>query len=140
MSAAAPDVLMGADGDLPNFTRHASGMEVIAQRVRVRLGTHLGDWPLDTTVGVDWIKHLSQKPVDLPALAAVLSLEILAVPGVTGVQDLTWAQTGTSATISATVRTSLGESLQVVVVPQDRTGNPSIVVGGIVGHSSTVAP
>ena len=140
MSATAPDVLMGADGDLPSFTRHASGMEVIAQRIRVRLGTHRGDWPLDVTVGIDWTYYLGRKPLDLAALAAVIALEILAVPGVTQVQDLDWSQDGGSATISASVLTELGRSLDVVVVPQDKAGNPSIVVGGVLGHSSTVAP
>lgn len=141
MSATAPDVLMDpVTGDLPSFTRHASGMDVIAQRVRVRLGTHRGDWPLDVTAGIPWTDYLGRKPLDLAALASVIALEILQVPGVTRVLDLDWQQVGTSATITATVLTEVGRSLEVVVVPQDRAGNPSITVGGVLGHSSTVAP
>lgn len=138
--AAALDVLMGADGDLPAYTRHASGMEVIAQRVRTRLGTHRGDWPLDTSKGIAWTSYLGRKPLDLASLAAVLSLEILDTPGVADVQDLDWEQDGGTYTITATVLTELGESLPVVVVPQDSAGNPSVTVGGVLGHSGTVAP
>jgi len=136
--AQALDVLMGADGDLPAFVRHAAGMEVIAQRVRVRLGTHRGDWPLDTRAGVAWTDYLGRKPLDLAALAAVLVLEILDTPGVVDVQDVDWIQNGGTYTITATVLTELGQALQVVVVPQDSAGNPSVTVGGVLGHSGTV--
>lgn len=139
MSARSPDILMDPDTlDLPDFTRHASGLEIIAQRVRCRLQTHLGDWPLDTSAGVDWIGFLGRKPVELAAMAASLAVEILGTPGVTQVQDLEWSQDGDSATITASVLTELGESLDLVVVPQDAAGNPSITVGGVLGHSGTV--
>lgn len=140
MSATAPDVLMGDDGDLPVFTRHVSGMEVIAQRVRVRLGTHRGDWPLDVRAGIPWTEYLGRKPLDMAALAAVLAVEMLAVPGVTAVEDLDWSVDNGLATITATLRTAVGKSLDVVVQPQAAAGNPSITVGGVVGHSRTVAP
>jgi hypothetical protein len=130
-----PDTL-----DLPAFTRHTAGLAVIAQRVRCRLHTHRGDWPLDTSAGIDWIGFLGRKPVDLAGLAAELALEILATPGVTQVQDLEWSQDGGNATITATILTELGTSLALVVDPQDSTGNPSITVGGVLGHSGTIAP
>lgn len=136
-----PDVLMDPDTlDLPDFTRHEAGMAVIAQRVRTRLLTHKGDWPLDITKGINWIFFLAQKPLDLAALAAIISLEIQDTPGVSQVQSLEWEQVGRTATITATVLTLQGESLSVIVSPQDSTGNPSIVVGGVLGHSFGIRP
>ena len=132
------DVIMGSDGDLPAFTRHAYGDEAIGQRLGVRLRTHVGDWPLDTTAGVDWVGFLGTKPADLEGFSASLVLEALAVPGVDQVVDLAWAQTGDAAEISFTILTSLGTELPVIVQPQDAAGNLSIVVGGLLVHSGTV--
>lgn len=141
MSARSPDILMDPDTlDLPSFTRHEAGEAIIAQRVRVRLLTHLGDWPLDTTVGIDWQGFLGRKPVDLASMAAGIAVEVLGVPGVAQVNDLEWSQDGGSATISANIVTDLGLSLPLVVNPQDTSGNPSITVGGVLGHSGTIAP
>jgi hypothetical protein len=131
---------MGADGDLPLFSRHASGLEIVAQRIRVRLGTHRGDWPLDTSAGIPWTSYLGQTPVDLSGLAALVALEIRAVPGVTQVTDLEWAQNGDAASITCTALTSVGASLPVVVTPPGRAGNLSIVVGGVLGHAETILP
>lgn len=135
----SPDVLMDADGDLPAFTRHSSGLPIVAQRVRCRMETLLGDWPLDETEGIDWLQILGQKPVNLAGVAAVVAREASGVPGVASVQDLTWAQVGSTATISMQINTAFG-SLQLQVDPGGNAGNPSVTVGGVIGHSSTVAP
>lgn len=139
-NALSPDILMDADGDLPLFTRHVQGLSIIAQRIRVRLGTHRGDWPLDTTAGIPWTDILGRKPVDLEGLAALVALEVRAVPGVTQVRDLVWSQSGGDATISLTALTAYGDRIPVVVTPPGRAGNLSIAVGGILGHAGSVLP
>lgn len=127
-------------GDLPALTRLWSGLEIIAQRVQIRTLTHRGDWPLDRTAGIDWQRHLSTKPADVDALAAELATEWRAVPGVVEVTSLTAEVTTDGAsTISAELRTETGETIVPVVSAPGVDGNPSIVVGGVLGHSGWVA-
>ena len=138
--SCTPDVLMDPlTEDLPAFTRLSRGLEAIGQRVRIRMGTHVGDWPLDKTAGIDWTAILATKPLDLAGLAALLALEVLDTPGVLNVQDLEWSQDGGTASISATVLTECGV-LPVVIQPQDAAGNLSIFVGGVIGHSTGILP
>lgn len=143
MSALSPDVLMDPDTlDLPAFTQHAAGIEVTAQRVRVRFQTHRGDWPLDINVGIPWVSILSTKPLDLEALAALLVLEATDTAGVEEVGDLEFLvdeDDPQSVSISMRLRTEFGV-IPVTVTPPGIKGNLSIVVGGIIGHSGTVAP
>jgi len=138
MNALSPDILMGADGDLPAFTRHVQGVEIIAQRIRARVATHRGDWPLDTSAGIPWTDYLGQKPVDLEGLAALLALDILATPGVEQIDDLAWSQTGDAVSITMTATTTTGDRIPVVVTPPGRAGNLSIMVGGVLGHAGPV--
>jgi hypothetical protein len=125
-------VLLDAAGDLPDHPRLRSGLEVIAQRVRARTLTHKGEWPLDKRVGIDWIGHLSTKPLDIEGLAADLAVAWLSVPGVLSVTDLTWdVSVAGQATITASLLTVTGETLTPTVGALDADGNPSIVVGGV---------
>lgn len=140
MSTMTPDILMGSDGDLPAFTRHVRGVEITEQRIRVRLETHRGDWPLDTRAGISWTRYLGQKPPDLAALAAEIALEVAATPGVSSIEDLSWTQEGEAASIQLYARLATGERVPVSVTPPGRAGNLSIVVGGVLGHAGAVVP
>ncbi len=134
------DILMDpVTGDLPSFTRHARGVEVTRQRILARLQTLVGDWPLDRSAGVDWIGILQQKPVDLPALAATLAVEVRATPGVVSVSGLTWSQEGREITVGMTAVDETGETLEVVAAPAGLDGNPSISVL-VAGHAGAIAP
>lgn len=139
MSGTSPDILMDpVTGDLPAFARHVSGMEIIAQRVRIRLTTLLGDWPLKRAAGIDWIGILGTKPFDAEAATAVLVLEMVDTPGVTGVSDVEFSQAGDTYTITATLLTEVGENIAVRIDPQGFDGNPSITVGGVLGHARRI--
>ena len=130
MNPHASGLIMDAAGDLPVFTRLRSGLEHIAQRVRVRTLTHRGDWPLDTTQGVRWRDFLSRKPFDVDALAAELAAEWIAVPGVVRVEDLeATVDTQGNASISASLRTVTGETLTPIVTAPGAGGNVSIALG-----------
>lgn len=141
MSGSSPDILMDpVTEDLPAFSRHVSGMAVIAQRVRVRLTTLLGNWPLDVEEGIDWISIMGQKPVDTEAISATLVLEMLDTPGVVGVVDIEFGQTGTVFEMTATLQTEFEEDLPVVIEAPGVDGNPSITVGGVIRHSGRIVP
>jgi hypothetical protein len=106
------DVLLDPDtGDLPEFTRHVRGLEMIAQRVRIRLATFLTEWFLDETQGIDWIGWTEEKPFRKDQLAAALTAEILQTQGVTSVSDVEASYSGTAQSFgySCNVRTAQGE-------------------------------
>ena len=131
------DVLMGQDGDLPIPSYLATGVEIIAQRVRCRLLTWLGDWTLDVNAGVDYFAYLGTKPAPLATLTNAVAREIRTTPGVVNVLDIESSQVGGTATISATVVTADG-SFTATVMPVSEAGNPSVTVGGVLGHSTRI--
>jgi hypothetical protein len=104
----------------------------------VRLTTLLGDWPLDRSAGVDWIRIFGQKPVDAEEVSALLVIEIIDTPGVSAVQDVAVTTEGDALTFTAVVLTEDEERLQVVVEPFGADGNPSVVVGGLLGGSGRI--
>lgn len=137
------DVLLDpATGDLPDYVQVVGGMAIIAQRVDCRLRTVLGDWPLDTTAGIDWFGFLGRKPPQVDRFAASLVVEILNTQGVVTVENLSSEMDGNIARISMDVIVeddgSGATSFPVVVKTQDETGNLSIAVGGVIGHSLSV--
>lgn len=137
-----PDILLDpVTGDLPAFSRMVSGKSITGQRISCRLQTHVGDWPLDKDAGIDWVSLLGQKPSDIEGLAAILALEVLSVPGVIAVEDLTSTETSPGEVqITMTAVTEQNETVPVVVTPQGIDGNPSIYVGGVLAHAGTVTP
>ncbi len=134
------DVLMDPiTGDLAEFSQFASGVVITAQRVETRLSTHRGDWPLNKNDGIDWIGLLGDPDVTIEDIAAEVAIEISGTPGVTEVRDLESEQTGRLGTISATVSTDDGDFAIIITPAGAPGGNPSIVVGGIIGHSGGIA-
>lgn len=69
-------------GDLPEVNRLVTGMDLVAQRIRVRLQRGLQEWFLDTTVGLPLLEWRQQKPPQVQAILARLQEEIRLVPGV----------------------------------------------------------
>lgn len=75
----AQDLSIDASGDL----ELVYDAEAVGQHTRQRLQTHVGEWFLDTSVGVPWLKQILGKGYD-PALAdAVTKACILGTDGVT---------------------------------------------------------
>lgn len=50
---------------------------LVAQRLSVRLRTYLGEWFLDTTMGVDWFAEVLLKNVSKQTVDSILQNEIL---------------------------------------------------------------
>jgi hypothetical protein len=79
------DAALGADGDLPEVSRFVTGLELIQQRIRLRLQRGTGEWFLDPLgVGLPLIDWRSQKPPDVRGIVARVQTEIREVPGVVG--------------------------------------------------------
>jgi hypothetical protein len=89
-----------------------SAREAIAQAARCRLRTFLGEWFLDSSIGVPWFEQvLGVKPRGVNAARVLLRDELLKVPGVTAVLEVVLAFDGSTRTLSGTFRaaTELGE-------------------------------
>lgn len=139
MTALALDVLLEA-GDLPARPLLRSGAEIIAQRVRAVSLLHYGEWPLDRSIGIRWLDYLGTKPFDVEGLAADLAVAWQAVDGVEEVTDISWdLDTPGQASITAELRLSTGDTISPTVQTLLAEGNVSITIGGVLGHSRTVA-
>jgi hypothetical protein len=126
---SAIDILMDpVTLDLPDFTRHQAGLSVIAQRVRARLETFLGSWPLERSVGMDWLGILTSKPFDEDGFLTTLAVEMAATPGVLAVESIELTRDGQAVEVRAMLRVESGEILTVVVSPTGLEGNPSIAI------------
>lgn len=79
------DALLDQDGDLPVISRVVTGLELIQQRIRLRLRRGTGEWFLDPNgTGLPLIEWTQQKPPRIPEILTRIQAEIRAVPGVVG--------------------------------------------------------
>ncbi len=82
------DARLGADGDLPEFTSLISGVDALAQRLLMRLQTHLGEWFADPTVGLPWRQWAGLRPLPPGLVRARVRAVVESLPGVTAVRDV----------------------------------------------------
>ena len=66
----------------------ATGVEAIAQDCRVRLKFFLGEWFLDTRLGVPYYQRILGKKPRLPTIRSIFRKVILTTPGIINVSDL----------------------------------------------------
>lgn len=76
------DLRINEDGSLPLTFGFITGADLILQRVAIRLRTFLGEWQLDTAVGLPYLEWVQQKPPDVDGIGAVIRAQVLGVPGV----------------------------------------------------------
>lgn len=70
-------------GDLPEVSRFTTGIELIQQRIRLRLLRGTGEWFLDPDgTGLPLLEWRQMKPPNIAAIVARLQAEIRDVPGV----------------------------------------------------------
>jgi len=133
MNPLALGVLLEA-GDLPAFTRMSSGASNIAQRVRATTLTHLGEWPLDTSKGIDWRGYMQTRPFDVEGLMADLAVAWAAVPGVVEVLSIEASVTIEGvATIQGQLQIITGETVPVKASANIYEGDVSAAVGFVIG-------
>lgn len=105
----AADVGLEADLDLPlNWTTSMiSRRELIQQRVRIALSTHLGDFILDKTKGLPFILWIDTKPAPALAVLSRVVEVLLEIPGIARVEDAvsSFAVATGRITVNATIVT-----------------------------------
>lgn len=74
--------------------------DLVAQRVRMRLATHEGEWWADQSMGVDYRGSVLVRPFDEALTRALIVEQILEVPGVRNVKDLTITQDRAARTVA----------------------------------------
>ncbi len=80
------DLMLSTDGDLlvtNNALMLNSGREAIRQHLEIRLRTFLGEWFLDTDVGVPWYRDILGKNPQFVLISQILKGVVLDTPGVT---------------------------------------------------------
>lgn len=73
------------DGDIAvenNDVSFVDGADGIAQHMQIRYRLFLGEWFLNTSLGVPWFRDVLVKPASLPVVQDVLKEVALETPGV----------------------------------------------------------
>lgn len=108
------DLALNSSGDIDLRPGRVTGAEGVAQNVEIRLGTHLGEWPRDASVGLPYVTWLGTKPVDVDAIVAKFRSTVRTTPGVVSVSAWSGAL-GADGTVTVTGEAVVedGDALQV---------------------------
>lgn len=95
-----------------------SGANLVAQRIKITLLTFLGEWFVDTTIGIPYLEQVLVKPADKTKLENIFRKKILSVEGVKKVMsiDTLIDRAERSLSIEFTVETGEGVLRDVVEV------------------------
>lgn len=75
------------DGDLPSHPRLISGVELIAQRIRIRLQIHRGEWLLNRRLGLPYLRWRGEKPPRVQSIGSRVREAVRTTPGVLDIRD-----------------------------------------------------
>ena len=124
------DLRINDDGSLPLTFGFITGADLILQRVAIRLRTFLGEWLLDTAIGLPYLAWVAQKPPDVDGIGAVIRAEILAVPGVIRFSSFTGVFTIETQTLryDGSIVLEGEQEATLTVLPFGPEGNTSTAV------------
>jgi len=99
------------NGDLPVETHLITGLRLIMQRIGIRLRTHIGEYLLDSSVGLDYIGWSQIKPPPVQLVSTSIRQEIEGVEGVLRVDNwqATWSPVDQEITCTGDVITEYGD-------------------------------
>lgn len=82
-----PDIKLNSshDIDFNNFRLTEDNSESVAQKTKIRLLRHFGEWFLDTTLGIDYFGVVLRKGTPKSAIDIIFIEEILNTVGITSV-------------------------------------------------------
>ena len=139
MITGSVDLLEGPDGDILSASQYATGLDLTMQRVRRRLDRFLGDWILDSSLGLPFFEWAAQKPPQVQSIGARVRAEIETTPGVSGVSE--WEGSFERATrelvFSCVVHTTDGDTtLTATLFGEPGTGNRNPALRLLIGRRS----
>jgi hypothetical protein len=106
------DFKLDADGDLVVPIQFVSGLEAVAQGIRVRLKLFRGEWFLNLDEGVPYFEDLLGRKFDRARAREIIRTELLKSPGVVEITSLTADFDGQTRALSVdwAVRTEFGDT------------------------------
>lgn len=127
------------NGDLPVRTEHISGIELVAQRVRIRLGTHRREWLFNPRVGLPFMRWRAQKPPPLGRIEARVRRTVRDTPGVREVRGVSAELDGRTVRVTGRIiAEEFDEPIEMEAVLLDEEGNNSPSVAMKLAESRTV--
>lgn len=138
------DLGLDTDGDLPLYGRPITGAEQVAQRVQIRLTTHLGEDPRDATMGLPIVAWLTTKPVPVEAIVARIRRVVRETGGVVSVSGWTGDLNRTTGALSVSGQAVVvdGATLDITATPVPTRGvntYPAVTIRGraiVVAHTA----
>lgn len=107
------DILLNGDNDLDLTTynlRLAKTEDYIVQKLGVKLRTILGEWFLDTSVGVPYFQDIFKKQIDPATVESVIKAAILESPGIVSLLSFDMSLSADrQLTVSFSVESDVGE-------------------------------
>lgn len=103
------DVLLDEHGELVVPCRWVSGVDLVKQKIRIRLRTFAGEWILNASQGLPFVEWRSQKLVDLGLIRSAYVDEISGVAGVERVSRAEVRREGRAVTVDADIVLETGE-------------------------------
>lgn len=100
------DIGLDENGDLPLIAKAITGIDLVIQRVTIRLRLQLGTYIQDQTRGIDWLTAIAQRPFDIDGFGIQLRAIIADAEGVDRVSEFQGAQDGNTIRYSARVAVS----------------------------------
>jgi len=86
------DIALDADGDLLIATNSLSlvtGDDAIVQNLRIRFQFVLGEWFLDSRIGIPYFAEILIKNPDLTRVRGIFRQAILTTPGIDSLEEFT---------------------------------------------------
>lgn len=91
-----------------------SGPDAVAQRLRLRLSTFLGEWFLDRRVGLPFLRDVLVKNPNRAVVEDLFRRAIASCPGVASLETFALTiRSDRTATVSFTGRTTAGEPIDL---------------------------
>lgn len=126
MTARTYGIALTSDGDLPAVAQRVrlDTLDQIAQRIRVRLLTHRGEWLPDRRVGLPYYRWSQTRPAPVDLVVQAMQAACVAVPGVVSAAlEGTFSQASRSIIITGSVVVQEGQ-ITITYTAPDAAGDP----------------
>lgn len=104
------DILLDTDGDIDTTSNALSlvtGYDAIAQHLRIRLRTFLGEWFLDTRIGFPFFEELFIKNPNKLVIDSRIRETVLETPGIVAVGSINYELDGATRALAITFTATL---------------------------------
>ena len=118
-----PIDLRTINGDIAFPLRRVTGDNLVVQRIERRLRTHLGEWFLDQSKGLDFLGWISQRPPPLATISGRTRVAVETCPGVLRVVSWDATHDAASRTVEVTGHVLLSSGAELGLTVATGVGN-----------------